>query len=195
SPDAAFRKIRQTYFPRWRTAAKWKVVIGYRASDAYESAWCALDKKTMWFAPSIFRGPRAQRDCTLIHEMAHAVTGRAGLRHGKSFGDRMAQAASVANARGDSELAGMIEKEAEVSHTSIVTAKDVYAVLSETVFECVMLGAAATYDEIVRELSRRYQKTREEWDDWLPRAKRVFDKSVREARREMQILKQLRPAG
>ena len=49
--ESAFRRVQQEYFPHWRTAAEWNLVVGYIHPDKRPYGLCDRSGRTIYVSP------------------------------------------------------------------------------------------------------------------------------------------------
>lgn len=108
---ASLRFIRETLFPRWDRHRAWRVVI-CQSWQIRRSEWenvmgvCVTRTKHIYLDRRVF--DRDEVECTLVHEICHAVAPTSGDGHGAAFLRRMQKAAADIERAGCFELAGQI---------------------------------------------------------------------------------------
>ena len=167
----SYKSVRNTFFPRWDKAEKWKVVI---KSDLPGIARCVLTNKTI-----IIRkvpGDRDELDRLLIHEICHSSC----HLHASKWFKRMLNAAEIAEAVGRKALSELLLKDIEnYKHRTKLTANLAYRMIKERISEAF----GSTYQEVIdfvssaigrypNEFEARYKRSRAVYDSYFRRIKK-----------------------
>ena len=176
-----FDYIRLTFYPRWDRPREWRV---RQVPDLHGArGLCVTESKTVKLDP--VGDDIDELHLVLIHEIAHAA---ASLGHDRKWLARMRKAADQAERIGRTELAEMLRKEAtgyeESKALGVGSHADVYGQIEDLV---VIEGMHDSDFLEVVDLVRRYAgDTRADFLANYRRARKVYDKAVREAK---QIIK------
>jgi hypothetical protein len=113
--DAEVQRIRERYFPRWRSFAQWRIFfiephvlrgpqrIGNDVVEVDAHARCYYDHRAILLSYALAENrSRSFVSAIIIHEMVHATGPH---DHGKRFLDRLGKACETAEKAGDRKLA------------------------------------------------------------------------------------------
>jgi hypothetical protein len=171
-----FKHIRETFFPRWDQAHKWKIEISSYSQLCGAQGSCEPETKTIFIA----RG-WARDLCVVIHEICHAVT---YPWHGKRWQQRMQQAAAKAHILGRDKLAERILEHVEkYRDRQRAWASEFYDEIENYVSELPHL----TFQEVVNCVSRDFKLSPEEFLHRLRRAEKVYSKVQKRIRQPRNI--------
>lgn len=170
-----FCRIKKLYFPRWDRAGSWRLRL---RRDINGCSGRADSKVRIISVCAPVR--REDLSCLLIHEIAHAA---GSMRHGKVWQERMLSVAARAASLGEQALASALREEVkgyqEANEVRSGSATDAYARIEDATAE----NPLATFDSILDMVRRDFGKTRRDFLIAYPRAKHIFQASVKSAKR------------
>ena len=175
--EREFAEVRSLYFPRWRNGKKWKVAEGF-ISDLWPNGECHIESCTIYISPQYVELGGHELRALLIHEICHVV---ASGGHGKVWGRRLGKTVEVAERIGDAGVATILSKEVKdclAGHfVGAGGAPEIYEYLSDAVVE---VEHEPQFDHMLAYVAQSYLLTVDDFLKKYPRAKRVFDKAMRE---------------
>lgn len=171
--QADFREVKRLYFPRWDRADRWRIRCDGRLRG------CGLcDTKKLLVTVQVVHADRTQLLLLLIHEIAHAA---ANCGHGKTWQRRMLVAADRADALGERALAAALREEVagyvSAAECGSGTAAHAYGTIADAVADC---SAAVPFAGLIGNIARDFGMSGRAFVKAYPRARKVYDKAMRD---------------
>jgi hypothetical protein len=174
SLQRAFAEVRALLYPRWDRAYRWRIATR-RNRHGRDEDYGSGETRWIVISPDIAACGGEPLRLQIASEIAHAITGPAG---GKRFRARMRKAAMVAHAHGKTELAALLEQEADAGGAVPRFDDDVRLIVEDILMEI----PGSSREGVVRMLSGALGLKPDELDRRYRRLRRIQEAAPKEPR-------------
>ncbi len=150
----AFQYVRETFFPKWRKGADWKVKedpgLPYYGR-------CDDSRRTIFVQSTLEEDDRLH--LILIHEICHAITSEP---HTKKWRDRFHFAGDTAKKIGRQKLAKLIYDEVRRSSENVKPPRLNERLIYSTIEDIILADSRVSFDEAIEAVARLWGITPED---------------------------------